>query len=57
MGYLKLVQREDEKQAAMSGLMTKQLTQPSIEKHLKEFGRVSDLHRPLHIKLYKMVCK
>lgn len=38
MGYLKLVQREDEKQAAMSGLMTKQLTQPCIEKHLKEFG-------------------
>merc|ERR1712096_237048 len=38
MGFLKLVQREDEKQAAMSGLMTKQLTQPCIEKHLKEFG-------------------
>merc|ERR1711904_316615 len=38
MGYLKLVQREDEKQAAMSGLMTKQLTQPSIEKHLGDFG-------------------
>merc|ERR1712072_841320 len=38
MGYLKIVQREDEKQAAMSGLMTKQLTQPCIEKHLKEFG-------------------
>jgi hypothetical protein len=28
MGYLKLVQREDERQAAMAGLMTKQLTQP-----------------------------
>merc|ERR1711972_650450 len=38
MGYLKLVQREDERQAAMAGLMTKQLTQPSIEKHLMEFG-------------------
>merc|ERR1719443_1747761 len=38
MGYLKMVQREDEKQAAMSGLMTKQLTQPCIEKHLKDFG-------------------
>merc|ERR1712096_119368 len=38
MGFLKLVQREDEKQAAMSGLMTKQLTQPCIEKHLREFG-------------------
>merc|ERR1740133_918076 len=38
MGYLKLVQREDERQAAMAGLMTKQLTQPSIEKHLVNFG-------------------
>merc|ERR1712012_1501921 len=38
MGYLKLVQREDERQAAMAGLMTKQLTQPSVEKHLNDFG-------------------
>merc|ERR1711881_505087 len=38
MGYLKLVQREDERQAAMAGLMTKQLTQPCIEKHLADFG-------------------
>merc|ERR1712091_394258 len=38
MGYLKLVQREDERQAAMAGLMTKQLTAPSIEKHLADFG-------------------
>merc|ERR1712127_367459 len=38
MGYLKLVQREDERQAAMTGLMTKQLTSPSIEKHLGDFG-------------------
>merc|ERR1719247_2700045 len=38
MGYLKMVQREDERQAAMAGLMTKQLTQPSIEKHLVAFG-------------------
>jgi len=38
MGYLKMVQREDERQAAMAGLMTKQLTQPCIEKHLKDFG-------------------
>merc|ERR1712137_1332604 len=38
MGYLKMVQREDERQAAMAGLMTKQLTQPSIEKHLGDFG-------------------
>jgi elongation factor 3 len=38
MGYLKMVQREDEKQAAMAGLQSKQLTQPGIEKHLKDFG-------------------
>merc|ERR1712115_602986 len=38
MGYLKLVQREDERQAAMAGLMTKQLTQPGVEKHLADFG-------------------
>merc|ERR1712005_51945 len=38
MGYLKLVQHEDERQAAMAGLQTKQLTQPSIEKHLGNFG-------------------
>merc|ERR1719155_332885 len=38
MGYLKLVQREDERQAAMAGLMTKQLTSPSVEKHLGDFG-------------------
>jgi len=38
MGYLKLVNREDERQAAMAGLMTKQLTQPGVEKHLGNFG-------------------
>merc|ERR1719410_1760997 len=38
MGYKKLVEREDERQAAMAGLMTKQLTQPSVEKHLGDFG-------------------
>merc|ERR1712054_710817 len=38
MGFLKLVQREDEKQAAAAGLQTKQLTQPGIEKHLGNFG-------------------
>merc|ERR1711920_650235 len=38
MGYLKLVQREDEKRAAMAGLQTKQLTQPGVEKHLAAFG-------------------
>merc|ERR1712023_120299 len=38
MGYLKLIQREDEKQAAMAGLQTKQLTGPGVEKHLGNFG-------------------
>merc|ERR1719194_329167 len=38
MGYLKMEQREDEKQAAAAGLQTKQLTQPGIEKHLANFG-------------------
>jgi len=38
MGYIKLVQREDERQAAMAGLRTKQLTQPGVEKHLANFG-------------------
>merc|ERR1712151_431144 len=38
MGSLKLVQREDERQAAMAGLMTKHLTQPGVEKHLGDFG-------------------
>jgi len=33
-----MVHREDERQAAMSGLMTKQLTQPGVEKHLSDFG-------------------
>merc|ERR1711881_583102 len=38
MGYLKMVQREDERQAAMAGLQSKQLTQPGVEKHLANFG-------------------
>jgi elongation factor 3 len=38
MGYIKLVQREDERQAAMAGLSTKQLTQAGVEKHLIDFG-------------------
>merc|ERR1711937_186555 len=38
MGYKKLVEREDERQAAMAGLQSKQLTQPGIEKHLGDFG-------------------
>merc|ERR1712139_691544 len=38
MGYLALVQREDERQAAMAGLQSKQLTQPGVEQHLANFG-------------------
>merc|ERR1711920_31115 len=38
MGYKKLVEREDERQAAMAGLQTKLLTQPGVEKHLGCFG-------------------
>merc|ERR1712159_17754 len=38
MGYKVNVQREDEKQAAMSGLQNKQLTTPGVEKHLADFG-------------------
>jgi elongation factor 3 len=38
MGFLKMVQRKDEQEAAAAGLMTKPLTQQAIEKHLTDFG-------------------
>merc|ERR1712151_586935 len=38
MGYKTMVQREDEKQAAMAGLQNKQLTTPGVEKHLADYG-------------------
>merc|ERR1711920_676023 len=38
MGYKTMVQREDEKQAAMAGLQNKTLTTPGVEKHLADFG-------------------
>merc|ERR1712127_402407 len=38
MGYKVMVQREDEKQAAMAGLQNKQLTTPGVEKHLADYG-------------------
>merc|ERR1712066_62660 len=43
------VQREDEKQAAMSGLQNKQLTTPGVEKHLADFGVEPEYstHNPL----------
>jgi len=49
MGYKVLVQREDEKQAAMAGLQNKQLTTPGVEKHLADFGVEPEFatHNPL----------
>merc|ERR1712096_505924 len=42
MGFIKFVQREDEKQAAMAGLQTKHLTSKGVEAHLADFGIDSD---------------
>jgi elongation factor 3 len=49
MGFKVTVQREDEKQAAMSGLQNKQLTTPGVEKHLADFGVAPEFatHTPL----------
>jgi len=38
MGFLKMVQRKDEQEAAAAGLMTKPLTSVAVEKHLADFG-------------------
>jgi elongation factor 3 len=38
MGFLKMVQRCDEKEAQAAGLMSKPLTAEAVEKHLKDFG-------------------
>jgi len=38
MGAVKLVQRQDEKEAVMAGLASKNLTTKDIEKHLADFG-------------------
>merc|ERR1739836_327779 len=50
MGYKTMVQREDEKQAAMAGLQNKQLTTPGVEKHLADFGVTAEFatHNDLH---------
>ena len=42
MGYSKLVNKKDEHEAAASGLMSKPLTQPGVEKALKDFGLDAD---------------
>merc|ERR1712093_757901 len=50
MGYEKLVCREDEKQAAAAGLMSRPLTAPNVEKALKDFGldAESASHNPIN---------
>jgi len=50
MGFEKIVCREDEKQAAAAGLMSKPLTAPSVEKCLKDFGldAESASHTPIN---------
>jgi len=50
MGFEKFVCREDEKQAAAAGLMSKPLTAPSVEKALKDFGLDSEAasHSPIN---------
>merc|ERR1719456_2167672 len=49
MGYVKLVQREDEKQAMESGMMSKSLSQPEVEKHLKNFAVDAEAASHTHI--------
>merc|ERR1711874_300447 len=50
MGYKTQVQREDEKQAAMSGLQNKQLTTPGVEKHLDDFGVPAEFATHNHLR-------
>merc|ERR1711959_510787 len=49
MGYSKMVNKKDEQEAAAAGLMSKPLTQPGVEKALKDFGLDSESasHQPL----------
>jgi elongation factor 3 len=49
MGYSKIVNKKDEQEAAAAGLMSKPLTQPGVEKALKDFGvdAESASHMPL----------
>merc|ERR1711874_179626 len=49
MGYSKLVHKKDEQEAAAAGLMSKPLTQPGVEKALKDFGLDAEAasHMPL----------
>jgi len=49
MGYSKLVAKKDEQEAAAAGLLSKPLTQPGVEKALKDFGVDNEAasHTPL----------
>merc|ERR1712178_511144 len=49
MGYSKLVAKKDEQEAAAAGLVSKPLTQPGVEKALKDFGLDAEAasHSPL----------
>lgn len=38
MGYSKIVMKKDEQEAAAAGLLSKPLTQPGVEKALRDFG-------------------
>jgi elongation factor 3 len=49
MGYSKIVGKKDEQEAAAAGLLSKPLTQPGVEKALKDFGLDAEAasHSPL----------
>merc|ERR1711990_1013169 len=49
MGYSKIVHKKDEQEAAAAGLLSKPLTQPGVEKALKDFGLDGEAasHSPL----------
>merc|ERR1711935_784936 len=49
MGYSKIVNKKDEQEAAAAGLLSKPLTQPGVEKALKDFGIETEAasHNPL----------
>merc|ERR1719473_2309045 len=49
MGYEKMVCKKDEQEAAAAGLLSKPLTQPGVEKALKDFGIDTEAasHNPL----------
>merc|ERR1711912_80180 len=49
MGYSKIVMKKDEQEAAAAGLLSKPLTQPGVEKALKDFGLDAEAasHQPL----------